>query len=381
MISLNNRLYILIFLSGLQSAVLNVNLPFGLKTHSDFDADTLSLFALSLYASGFAFILIIPFITDIFTGTRKFFVYLTLIAQAIGLLCLSLTDDFFSAILFAVFLLGPGSCISALLFSILRGQNVGARDTIWSRGFFSLSWIVGPGLGAGILDYGNLAALCASVIALIPLMMWLLLPVNEVASKPSSAPRVSPSSGGKYTALASMFFAFVLFQASNVLSLLATPLIVASDKQHPLALAGAIFSLCAAAELFFIYILSRVHTPRSEKTLLIIGCASGITYYVILALFENIAVLFVAQFLNAFCIAILMAVGLVVFQNMQPKRTGLLTGLFVNTNRIGGIIAAPLLAFSVKQGGNYQFSGWVCAFMLLGSGILISVSNLRNQDV
>jgi SET family sugar efflux transporter-like MFS transporter len=107
--------------------------------------------------------------------------------------------------------------------------------------------------------------------------------------------------------------------------------------------AGIALGVAAALEVPALLVIGRLGERHSHLALIAGSCVAGIAYYLGLAFVTGPTILIALQLLNAWFFAGIAGIGLPLFQQMIP-RPGLSTGLYMNTRRIGAIIAGPIIA-------------------------------------
>jgi SET family sugar efflux transporter-like MFS transporter len=136
----------------------------------------------------------------------------------------------------------------------------------------------------------------------------------------------------------------------------------------PVAWAGAALGVAAALEIPALLVIGRLSRRVSAPWLLASGCAAGIVYYTAMAYAQGPLMLLSLQVLNAWFFAAVAGVGLTLFQELIP-RPGLASGLYVNTRRVGAIVAGPII--SLGSVTSFGYSG-----VFLGCAVLTVVALL-----
>jgi len=107
--------------------------------------------------------------------------------------------------------------------------------------------------------------------------------------------------------------------------------------------AGIALGVAAGFEVPALLFIGRLSERHSQLGLIATSCAAGIAYYLGLAFVTGPIMLIALQLLNAWSFAGIAGIGLPLFQQMIP-RPGLSTGLYINTRRVGAIVAGPIIA-------------------------------------
>ncbi|NEJ22172.1 MFS transporter [Rhizobium leguminosarum] len=355
-------------LMGMQTAMLNPNLAIFVHDDLKFSDAEFSALMLSLNASALLSGLGFPVLSDR-AGKRKPYLLLSIAVSMLGFFCYLRFNDFPLILAATALFIGPSTCMISLFFSYLRAADGNSSSGIASRSILSFAWVVGPAMGTFLIQQFGFQILfllliganffAASMVAVLP---------DTTAAKPAvqHGRPVTPEM------LILLVAAFVLLQASNVLSVLVTPLIITETLGYPIWMSGLVFSVCAIAEVPMFYLVGGSINRFGERKTVIFGCAAGIAYYVTLGLAQAWWLLLSIQILNAIFIATIMGAGMSWFQNLMPDRPGLSTALFMSTFRVGGMLITPVLAFANGSGRGYQNSALV-AGAIVAAGLLVLV--------
>ncbi|MDW3848520.1 sugar efflux transporter [Micromonospora sp. BRA006-A] len=241
------------------------------------------------------------------------------------------------------------------------------------RTVFSLAWVAGPALAAVLLEAGGfrlvygMAAVMYALAALVAAFRLeeLPLPARRVAGDPDGAAPGPP--GASRLRLASTALAFVLLQCPLTLAVQALPLFIDAELDDDPSRAGLVLGLCAALEIPLMLGLGALTARVRLRPLILVGGACGVAYYATAATAPGVAVLLLAQPVNALFIAAVSGVGIAYVQDLLPGEPGRATTLFTNTFPIGAMLAGPLLGLSAQVGYRwaYGMSTALCAAGLL----------------
>ncbi|MEU2703890.1 sugar efflux transporter [Micromonospora aurantiaca] len=241
------------------------------------------------------------------------------------------------------------------------------------RTVFSLAWVAGPALAAVLLDVGGfrlvygMAAVMYALAALVAAFRLeeLPLPARPVPGDPDGAVPAPP--GASRLRLALTALAFVLLQCPLTLAVQALPLFIDAELNDDPSRAGLVLGLCAALEIPLMLGLGALTARVRLRPLILVGGACGVAYYATAATAPGVAVLLLAQPVNALFIAAVSGVGIAYVQDLLPGEPGRATTLFTNTFPIGAMLAGPLLGLSAQVGYRwaYGMSTALCAAGLL----------------
>ena len=145
--------------------------------------------------------------------------------------------------------------------------------------------------------------------------------------------------------------AVVVVQATRAATIAVLILYVSEGLGRPVLWAGLALSLAAGLEIPALVWLGRLAGRFSLLTLMLIGCACGIGYFVGMAFVRDVWTLLALQVLNAAFVAALSGIGMALFQQIIAG-PGFANGLFGTTRRVGNILTGPLLAIAGTPWGS-----------------------------
>lgn len=250
-----------------------------------------------------------------------------------------------------------------------RGSTRGPLAISAVRMVFSVSWVVGPPVGAVLIDTSGFAGLfgvAAGLYLAAALVTFVLLPELGGASTPVAARDGSPR-----RVLVTAAVAFVLLQSADILGLLVMPLYVTDVLHGTTSDAGLVMGLCAALEIPLMLGFGALASRVDHKVLVLVGGVVALLYYAALLLTTATRQVAAAQVLHAIFISAVMGVGISYFQGLAPDRPGYATTMYTNTLTISAMVSGPLLG--PAQATGYR-SAFAIAFVLtvLGLGLLLA---------
>jgi len=298
---------------------------------------------------------------------------LSLVAKAAGFgLCAILREPWMLWLNAAVFL-GVSSASFALLFAIARTYLEEANDAVISSGMAalrmggSLSWAVGPALGAAIVTWWTIegiyviaGALASSALAVVVICGLKAMPVSS--NREPIDRSVLSSTAPIVTAL--IAFHTAMFAGSNALSIL-----VAQDFGSATDV-GLLFSLCAALEVVVMGIFVIRPAAGTNRWLLLFGFAIFAAYFALPIFWPSLWAFYVGQLLRAIGIAIVSIVGMAYLQDLLPGRTGTAAALFGNS------ASAGLLLSGLATGIWAENFGYLSLFATCGVMCLVGAAPL-----
>ena len=149
-------------------------------------------------------------------------------------------------------------------------------------------------------------------------------------------------------------------------------LFVTDRMKLPLGWAGAALGVAAALEIPALLVIGRLSRRFPAPGLIASGCLAGIVYYTAMAYAEGPLLLLGLQVLNAWFFAAVAGVGLTLFQELVP-RPGLASGLYVNTRRVGAIIAGPIISLGSATTLGYGGVFLACAVITMIALVTLGV--------
>lgn len=326
--------------------------------------------------------------------TRTYIVAVTL-AGALGFAVLTVTTSFAILVLLGLTLLGAVAAAFPQLFALARvvlGDGpAGQRSAPLLRSGWSLSWALGPLLGAALLagtGFTGVFVVTAAVLVATALVT-LAIPSPATSSvTPASAPLAPATAGDPADRAAErvpaervptdrdpapgdplplppavvtlLTLSIALFFTAMFAGSLALPLFVTRDLHQPVSALGWLFSACAAVEVLAALALVWIPARVSQRALITAGMALFVGYFALCLLASGMALLLAAQVARGVAIAIVGAAGIRYFQDALAPATGRATALFANASTAG------LLVAGVLAGSSLQLSGYRATLLLCG---------------
>jgi len=297
-------------------------------------------------------------------------------AKILGLaLCAALTQTWM-LIAVGVALFGPSSASFALMFAMAKGylDRVGGETV--SRGMAalrmtsSLSWAIGPAIGAGLVAGWSFTGVYvgASLLAALALGVVLASRVKVVPADTSERQKITLDvvRAAAPAVIAMTAFHTVMFMGSNAMSIVVVRELGSETD------VGLLFSLCAAIEvlvmgLFVVRPMARVSVP-----LLVFGFALFAAYFLMALLWPTLLSLYLGQIPRAAAIGILSVIGMAYLQQLLPGRAGVASALFGNTMSAGALLSGLGTGIFAEAFGYWAVFG-VCAVLSLVGGAVLFV--------
>ncbi len=361
---------------GLQFAFLNPAIGIILVTLYDATPGEVGLALAAYNISGFVSTLVVPTRADRSGEYLVPMLWCGVFTVALTT-ALALSTSLPPAVLALVALGGPAGVGIGLLFAHQRNSGAGVREVMRTRAVFSFSWVAGPPLAAFLMGLlGNRSVLWAIAgVALLGMMVTGAMireraratPVPITVDMPNDSLVEAFRRGG----VPLLILALVLLMAASSASVSALPLLVTQQLGLDVIWSGLALGVAAALEIPVLLALGRVAASYGQRRLIAGGCAAGVAYFATMTVCSGPVLLIAAQPFNAFFVSAVSGLGLTLVQDVVG-RPGLASALFMNTTRIGAIIAGPVLAIGGIRGQGYGGVFAVCAaLVILGLAMLV----------
>ncbi|HVD89606.1 MAG TPA: MFS transporter, partial [Jatrophihabitantaceae bacterium] len=265
-------------------------------------------------------------------------------------------------------------------------------DIVNTRAIVSVAWVAGPPLATFIIGwFGNRAILVAiAAVAVLNIATTAAMISHRTAAaraaaaardpSPTPAAATSDESPVSRAGMVLILAAFVLLQATNATGMTIMTVYVTETLHLDVIWAGIALGVAAALEVPALLLIGRLSERYSYLGLIATSCLAGIAYYLGLAFVTGPILLIGLQLLNAWSFAGIAGIGLPLFQQMIP-RPGLSTGLYMNTRRLGSIVAGPIIAIgSLTAFGQRGIFLTSAALTLIGL-LIIAIASRTNKAV
>ncbi len=315
---------------------------------------------------------------------RKPIVLATLAAGAAAYALISVTPHFSGLLAIGALLLSLGAAAFPQVFSFARASlqdvpgDLADRAMTVLRSVFSLSWVVGPGLGAAILAGANYravflsAALCFALAAL-PLLR---VPGRRPQPNAGTAPAGGRARPTNRSTIAWGALAFVLYGMSMQMGMAMFPLFITKTLGGSGGEVGFLVGLCALLEIPVMLALVTLRRLPGVPALIAAGMGLFVAHFTLIVVADSLPVLVAAQVIRAVVLAILAGLGMTYFQTLMPGRFSAATTLFANTSSVGGMLSG-ITSGAVAQSFGYRSVFVVCAALTLTAFVVMTVNNRR----
>jgi MFS transporter, SET family, sugar efflux transporter len=248
------------------------------------------------------------------------------------------------------------------------------------RAAFSLSWTVGPALGALVVEsHGYRGSfLAASGLLLVYFLLVLAFIPARAPQPPTSAARREPLWRMlTQPRLLVNFIAFVLIFSALAMNMMNLPLLITQELGGSKRQVGTAFAVAPIFEIPFMLWLGRA-APGKQAQLIRAGVLVGVLYFLALGVARAPAHIYLAQVLSAFTVAVTMSLAIGYFQDLLPGQAGLATSVYSSSWSLGSLVAYfsfGMLAGNVGYGGLTLF----CAALAAGSLLVLVLAGRRGE--
>ncbi len=286
------------------------------------------------------------------------------------------------AVLALVALGGPAGIAIGLIFAHQRHTGASVQQIMRTRAVFSFAWVGGPPVAAFLMGFlGNRSILWAVAglgvlgLVLTRVMMREHARSRHAGAVPAPGDRMLVALGRPEVAV--LLATFVAFGAAMSASVSVLPLFVTRELGLDVEWSGIALGTCAALEIPVLVGLGRLTARFGPRRVVAVGSVAGLAYYAVMSVATAPAVLLGAQALNAAFIATMSGVGLTLFQDVLG-RPGLASSLFMNTTRVGAIVAGPVIALG--GGSVIGYAGVFAACGVLAvTGLVLLLAGVRRS--
>lgn len=298
----------------------------------------------------------------------------SLFAKSIGfLLCAYLTKTW-ALVLNAGVLFGLGAASFSILFAVAKGRLDQIGGSTVSRGMAilrlvaSLSWTIGPALGAVLVSQKGFPGvfLGAASLAGLSLAIVILTRIRAVERTFEETPKLGldilRQAAPAIVALSA--FHTAMFMGSNAMSI-----VVAQDLGTERDV-GLLFSLCAGLEVVVMGAFVAWPGLSKRQGLLLFGFALFAAYFLMALVWPTLPSLYLGQVPRAAGIGIISIVGMAVVQDMLPSRAGTASALFGNTISVGFLLSGLGTGLWANAFGYWSLF-WVCASICVFGAIVL----------
>ncbi|MBI0133263.1 MULTISPECIES: sugar efflux transporter [Snodgrassella] len=247
---------------------------------------------------------------------------------------------FFSAFTSAAM---PQIFASAREYTDKTGRNVVVFNGIL-RAQLSLAWVIGPPLSFALAVNYGFTIMYLSAAAMFFVAMLIVFLYFPVIKRPASVTKKQEPKEKIFNNpnVILLFIASISMGTANMMYLIDMPLYIDDILPGSPSLPGHLMGIAAAIEIPAMLIASMLVPRFGNKNLICFAVICGIIFYIGMVSTQNEWMLIGLQFFNGLFIGIIASIGLIYFQDLLPKRTGVASTLFNNCISCSIILAGML---------------------------------------
>jgi SET family sugar efflux transporter-like MFS transporter len=283
------------------------------------------------------------------------------------------------AVIGLVMLGAPAAVGSPLLFGYVRHSGGPPGAVVTTRAVFSMAWVAGPPIAAAVISVAGGHALVWAIgaVGVLNVVATTLLfiaapPTRRTENDEQHAP--APAAAPAARRVIAVFIAiFAVLQATNTAAVSITTLFVTDELGLSPLWGGIALGVAAGLEVPVLLVLGRRHGRYSDVRMLMLACLLGAAYYGVMAVTQNGGTVIAAQALNATFYAIITGIGLTLFQRIIAG-PGAAAGVLSNAQRIGSLLAGPLIGVGSLFAGGLRVVFVACAILAVLNIALLQVA-------
>ncbi|ORF27714.1 MFS transporter [Snodgrassella alvi] len=274
---------------------------------------------------------------------------------------------FFSAFTSAAM---PQIFASAREYTDKTGRNVVVFNGIL-RAQLSLAWVIGPPLSFALAVNYGFTIMYLSAAAMFFVAMLIVFLCFPVIKRPASITKKQEPKEKIFNNpnVILLFIASISMGTANMMYLIDMPLYIDDILPGSPSLPGHLMGIAAAIEIPAMLIASMLVPRFGNKNLICFAVICGIIFYIGMVFTQNEWMLIGLQFFNGLFIGIIASIGLIYFQDLLPKRTGVASTLFNNCIS-SSIILAGMLQGVISANFGHQSIYTISLAMVILSFIL-----------
>ena len=274
---------------------------------------------------------------------------------------------FFSAFTSAAM---PQIFASAREYTDKTGRNVVVFNGIL-RAQLSLAWVIGPPLSFALAVNYGFTIMYLSAAAMFFVAMLIVFLCFPVIKRPASVTKKQEPKEKIFNNpnVILLFIASISMGTANMMYLIDMPLYIDDILPGSPSLPGHLMGIAAAIEIPAMLIASMLVPRFGNKNLICFAVICGIIFYIGMVSTQNKWMLIGLQFFNGLFIGIIASIGLIYFQDLLPKRTGVASTLFNNCIS-SSIILAGMLQGVISANFGHQSIYTISLAMVILSFIL-----------
>lgn len=247
--------------------------------------------------------------------------------------------------------LAVGAVCFSQLFAHTRERFHGVTVPGMPQGFltsvvrvcFSLAWTAGPSVGAWMMVHHGFRGVflgAAALFAVFLVGIARFVPFESRSAQVRTAAREPVWRVLSRGDIFAVFAAFLCVFAAHTINMLNLPLVISNVLGGTGGDVGITFGIGPLAEipLMLWFGLLAARGPQYQLTLIRIGAAATVLYFLLLLLARAPWHVFPIQVLHGLSFAIISNVAIMFFQDLLPGQAGLATTIFTNAANLGNLV-------------------------------------------
>lgn len=311
--------------------------------------------------------------------SRKRLLMAVIVSGMAGFLVFAFSRDYFVLLLAAVFLISFSWSTFPQLFAFANEIDVRGREENRAlingilRSIFAIGWVVGPMIGAFLLNKAGFTTLYLAIVLvyfIILVIVWLFIKDRETGGT------VLKGKLAINRALAYHAICFSVMYLATALNNYALPLFVTETLGASRKHIGYLLGLAAGIEIPLMIYGGYLVRHVGNLKLIKIGFMSYAAYAVSVLFVKELVWLYPIQVLNAIAISQIMSLGISYFQELAPDHPGTTITLFNNTSGLGSVMGGVVFG-AIVTWFDYRMVYVFCAFFTLVALSLLYLANTR----
>lgn len=224
------------------------------------------------------------------------------------------------------------------------------------RAQLSLAWVIGPPLSFALAVNYGFTIMYLSAAAMFFVAMLIVFLCFPVIKRPASVTKKQEPKEKIFNNpnVILLFVASISMGTANMMYLIDMPLYIDDILPGSPSLPGHLMGIAAAIEIPAMLIASMLVPRFGNKNLICFAVICGIIFYIGMVSTQNEWMLIGLQFFNGLFIGIVASIGLIYFQDLLPKRTGVASTLFNNCISCSIILAGMLQGIISANFGHHM---------------------------
>ncbi len=363
------RFFIINGLTAMSFSFILPVIPIFLVEHLKVAPALIGLFTVSSAISGIYVSKRIGDFSDRGISDRALFL-ITVMAIVVSGLGFAFLSHFWQAVFIGVVFMGLARASITQILSMIRkfAVSTGRDATKFNsqmRSSVSMVWVVGPPLAFIVVgSYGFQANfLMAAFIGVCVLVLARFALPNTSSPKSDDKTRdIAPMPLVIWVLGGVVFFANI----ANSLYITSMPLFVTRELGLSLNTPGLLFGLTAAIEIPIMLLAGQWAARFGILRMLLVAFVSAIAFYISLQFATGLVGLLLIQLFNGIFFGVFVGLGVSLFQDELPSRTGAASAFYTNSMAIGAMCGSTMAGLLAQW--------WSFKVALLGSLVSVCIA-------